>query len=140
MSSVLDTPAAEPAGKLAAGYGVVDARVVRPLGPEAGSSRGARVQLKDFTTGACPDPGGPVRPVADWPAVVREAFDPFAEAMAGEARRQGLGRLLRWAAMHWGQSHGASYQLLQTEVGGPSDRLCRSEGLISLGFRHTTGA
>ncbi|WP_330458054.1 GNAT family N-acetyltransferase [Streptomyces sp. NBC_00820] len=49
-------------------------------------------------------------------------------------RGLGLGRLLWRAAMHWGQSSGATYQLLQTEVGGPSDRLCRSEGLTSLGF------
>ncbi|MGC9544052.1 GNAT family N-acetyltransferase [Streptomyces sp. UG1] len=51
-------------------------------------------------------------------------------------RGAGLGRLLWRAAMHWGQSHGAAYQLLQTEVGGPSDALCRSEGLTSLGFTY----
>ncbi|WP_198345807.1 hypothetical protein [Nocardiopsis gilva] len=28
----------------------------------------------------------------------------------------------------------ADYQLLQTELGGASDRLCRSEGLSTLGF------
>ncbi|MEV7501813.1 GNAT family N-acetyltransferase [Streptomyces sp. NPDC093018] len=61
-------------------------------------------------------------------------------AVLPEARGQGLGRVLWRAAMHWGQSHGAAYQLLQTEVGGPSDRLCRSEGLTSLGFTHTTRA
>ncbi|MFC8520324.1 GNAT family N-acetyltransferase [Streptomyces sp. NPDC057257] len=49
-------------------------------------------------------------------------------------RGTGLGRLLWRAAMHWGQTHGAAYQLLQTEVGGASDRLCRAEGLTSLGF------
>ncbi|WKU46708.1 GNAT family N-acetyltransferase [Streptomyces sp. VNUA116] len=52
-------------------------------------------------------------------------------------RGLGLGRLLWRAAMHWGQSHGAAYQLLQTEVGGASDRLCRSEGLASLGFTYS---
>ena len=26
--------------------------------------------------------------------------------------------------MHWGQQHQAAYQLLQTEAGGASDRLC----------------
>lgn len=143
----------------------------------------------------CPDPGGPVRPVNDWPAAVQETFAPFATAMAAdglaflhtqmqagrcgpvltaavenrivgaigpmevrpdaigcpqllpqyfallpEARGQGLGRVLWQAAMHWGQSHGAAYQLLQTEVGGPSDRLCQSEGLASLGFSHTARA
>ncbi|MGY1495683.1 GNAT family N-acetyltransferase [Streptomyces sp. QTS52] len=51
-------------------------------------------------------------------------------------RGHGLGRLLWRAAMHWGQVNGAAYQLLQTEVGGPSDRLCRSEGLTSLGFTY----
>ncbi|MGW5609803.1 GNAT family N-acetyltransferase [Streptomyces sp. NPDC003753] len=55
-------------------------------------------------------------------------------AVLPEARGNGLGRLLWRAAMHWGQSHGADYQLLQTEVGGASDRLCRAEGLASLGF------
>ncbi|MFC9595715.1 GNAT family N-acetyltransferase [Streptomyces sp. NPDC056944] len=61
-------------------------------------------------------------------------------AVLPEARGQGLGRILWRAAMHWGQSYGAAYQLLQTEVGGPSDRLCQTEGLISLGFSHTTQA
>lgn len=49
-------------------------------------------------------------------------------------RGLGLGRSLWRAAMHWGQQHQAAYQLLQTEAGGASDRLCRSEGLTSLGL------
>ncbi|MFB8405408.1 GNAT family N-acetyltransferase [Streptomyces sp. NPDC055912] len=192
--SIVDE-AAELAAKLAAVHDAVNARVVRPLGPETGSPRGTRIQLSDFGARACPDPGGPVRPVTEWPVAVQETFAPFAEAMAGdglaflhtqmqagrcgpvlatvvenrivgaigpmevradaigcpqllpqyfavlpEARRQGLGRVLWRAAMHWGQFHGAAYQLLQTEVGGPSDRLCQSEGLASLGFSHTTPA
>ncbi len=192
--SVVDE-AAELAVKLAAVHDAVNARVVRPLGPETGSPRGTRIQLQDFTTCPCPDPGGPVRPVTDWPAAVQKTFAPFATAMAAdglaflhtrmqagqcgpvlaatvedrvvgaigpmevrpdaigcpqlmpqyfavlpEARGQGLGRILWRAAMHWGQFHGAAYQLLQTEVGGPSDRLCQSEGLTSLGFSHTTRA
>ncbi|MFC9337457.1 GNAT family N-acetyltransferase [Streptomyces sp. NPDC057020] len=187
--------AAELAAKLAAGYDVAGARVVRPLGPETAHPRGTRIQLKDFTGSPCPDPGGPVRPVTDWPTAVQETFAPFAKAMladglaflhtqmqAGrcgpvlaatlddrivgaigpmevrpdaigrpqlmpqyfavlpEARGRGLGRALWRAAMHWGQSHGAAYQLLQTEVDGPSDRLCQAEGLTSLGFTHTTQA
>ncbi|WP_432094036.1 GNAT family N-acetyltransferase [Streptomyces sp. bgisy100] len=187
--------AAELAVKLTVVHDAVDARVVHPLGPEAGSPRGTRIQLQDFTARPCQDPDGPVRPVTDWPAAVQETFAPFAEAMAGdglaflhaqiqlgrcgpvlvaavenrvvgaigpmevrpdaigcpqllpqyfavlpEARGHGLGRFLWRAAMHWGQSHGAAYQLLQTEVGGASDRLCQSEGLISLGFSHTTRA
>ncbi|GEB61898.1 hypothetical protein SGA01_75030 [Streptomyces gardneri] len=61
-------------------------------------------------------------------------------AVLPEVRGQGLGRVLWRAAMHWGQSHGAAYQLLQTELDGPSDRLCQAEGLASLGFSHTTWA
>jgi GNAT superfamily N-acetyltransferase len=192
--SVVDE-AAELAAKLAAVHNTVNARVVRPLGPETESPRGTRIQLQDFIARPCPDPGGPVRPVADWPVAVQETFAPFAMAMAAdglaflhtqmqagrcgpvlaaavenrivgaigpmevlpdaigypqllpqyfavlpEARGQGLGRALWRASMHWGQSHGAAYQLLQTEVGGPSDMLCRSEGLASLGFSHTTRA
>ncbi|MFH9723369.1 GNAT family N-acetyltransferase [Streptomyces sp. NPDC017254] len=187
--------AAELAAKLAAVHDVVSAQVVRPLGPRTTHPRGTRIQLKDFTTGPCPAPDGPVRPVTAWPTAVQETFAPFAEAMAGdglaflhtqiqaghcgpvlaatiqdrivgaigpmevrpdaigcpqlmpqyfavlpEVRGQGLGRVLWRAAMHWGQSHGAAYQLLQTEVGGPSDRLCQAEGLTSLGFTHTTSA
>ncbi|MEV7058198.1 GNAT family N-acetyltransferase [Streptomyces microflavus] len=185
--------AAELAAKLATRHDVVNARVVRPLGPETAHPHGTRIQLKDFTAGPCPAPDGPVRRVTDWPTAVQETFAPFAKAMAAEglaflharvqeghcgpvltasvknrivgaigpmeirpdairrpqlmpqyfavlpeARGQGLGRLLWRAAMHWGQSHGAAYQLLQTEVGGPSDKLCLSEGLTSLGFSHTT--
>lgn len=187
--------AAELAAKLAARHDVVNARVVRPLCPSATHPRGTRIQLKDFTAAPSPDPGGPVRPVTDWPTFVQETFAPFAEAMAAdglaflhgqmhagrcgpvlaaavadrivgaigpmevgpdpigrpqlmpqyfavlpETRGQGLGRVLWRAAMHWGHSHGAAYQLLQTEVGGPSDRLCQAEGLTSLGFTHTTAA
>jgi GNAT superfamily N-acetyltransferase len=51
-----------------------------------------------------------------------------------EYRGLGLGRSLWRAAMYWGQQHQAAYQLLQTEVGGASDRLCRSEGLTDLGL------
>ncbi len=52
-------------------------------------------------------------------------------------RGKGLGRLLWRAAMHWGQSHGAAYQLLQTPVGTASDQICRTEGMTSLGFVHS---
>ncbi|MFE0660051.1 hypothetical protein ACFW2U_27220, partial [Streptomyces sp. NPDC058876] len=76
--------AAEPAAKLVAAHDVVNARVVRPLGPESARPRGTRIQLKDFTAGSCSDPGSPVRPVTDWPAVLQETFTPFAEAMAGD--------------------------------------------------------
>jgi GNAT superfamily N-acetyltransferase len=51
-----------------------------------------------------------------------------------EYRGLGLGRSLWRAAMGWGQQHRAAYQLLQTEVGGASDSLCRSEGLTDLGL------
>ncbi|MGW3271860.1 GNAT family N-acetyltransferase [Streptomyces kronopolitis] len=55
-----------------------------------------------------------------------------------EHRGQGYGRALWRAAMAWGAAHGADYQLLQTEVGGASDRLCQAEGLTSLGFTALT--
>ncbi|MFG3282663.1 GNAT family N-acetyltransferase [Streptomyces sp. NPDC048111] len=187
--------AAELAAKLASTHDVTDARVVRPLGPEAAHPRGTRIQLKDFAAHPCLAPDGPVRPVTAWSAAVQETFAPFAEAMADDglaflhaqmqaggcgpvlaaavedrivgaigpmeiqpdaigrpqlmpqyfavlpaARGRGLGRALWRAAMRWGQSHGAAYQLLQTEVDGPSDRLCRAEGLTSLGFSHATPA
>ncbi len=51
-----------------------------------------------------------------------------------EYRGQGLGRALWRAAMQWGQQHQAAYQVLQTEAGGASDRLCQSEGLTDLGL------
>ncbi|MFE0700144.1 GNAT family N-acetyltransferase [Streptomyces sp. NPDC058872] len=70
-------------------------------------------------------------------AIGRPQLMPQYFAVLPEARGQGLGRVLWRAAMHWGQSHGAAYQLLQTEVDGPSDRLCQAEGLTSLGFAHT---
>ena len=48
-------------------------------------------------------------------------------------RGQGYGRALWRAAMQWGQRNGAAYQLVQTEVGGASEHICRTEGLRSLG-------
>ena len=51
-----------------------------------------------------------------------------------EYRGLGIGRNLWRGAMLWGQQHRAAYQLLQTEVGGASDTLCRSEGLTDLGL------
>ncbi|MFB7518357.1 GNAT family N-acetyltransferase [Streptomyces sp. NPDC056144] len=79
---------------------------------------------------------GPMDVRAD--AIGRPQLLPQYFAVLPEVRGRGLGRLLWRAAMHWGQGHGAAYQLLQTEVGGPSDRLCQAEGLTSLGFTHLT--
>ncbi|NEB54843.1 GNAT family N-acetyltransferase [Streptomyces griseus] len=81
---------------------------------------------------------GPMEVLPD--ALGRHQLMPQYFAVLSEVRGQGLGRVLWRAAMSWGQSHGADYQLLQTEVEGPSDRLCRAEGLTSLGFSHTTQA
>jgi hypothetical protein len=36
--------------------------------------------------------------------------------------------------MRWGAANGAAYQLLQTQIGGASERLCLAEGLDTLGF------
>ncbi|WP_116215164.1 GNAT family N-acetyltransferase [Streptomyces olivoreticuli] len=68
------------------------------------------------------DPGGAARLLPQYFGVLPEH------------RGRGYGRALWRAAMYWGHSNGAQYQLLQTEIDGPSDRLCRSEGLRSLGF------
>jgi GNAT superfamily N-acetyltransferase len=72
-------------------------------------------------------------------AVCGKRFDGVAEFWhLPEYRGLSLGRLLWRAAMHWGQQHHAAYQLLQTQVGGASDRLWRSEGLTDLGLVSTT--
>ncbi|MBT8227427.1 MAG: GNAT family N-acetyltransferase [Dactylosporangium sp.] len=54
-------------------------------------------------------------------------------------RGRGLGRALWRAAMAWGAANGADYQILNTVIGGASDRLCRAEGLTDLGIVRTTG-
>lgn len=54
-------------------------------------------------------------------------------------RGHGHGRALWRAAMARGAAHGADYQLLQTELGGASDRLFQAEGLHSLGHSRGTG-
>ncbi|MFJ8815171.1 GNAT family N-acetyltransferase [Amycolatopsis thermoflava] len=51
-----------------------------------------------------------------------------------EHRSHGYGRALWHAVERWAVHHGAHYQLLQTRVGGTSDRLFQSEGLQTLGF------
>ncbi|WP_331735038.1 GNAT family N-acetyltransferase (plasmid) [Streptomyces sp. NBC_01166] len=61
-------------------------------------------------------------------------------AVHPEYRGHGYGRALWRAAMTWGRASGAAYQLLQTEVGGASDRLCQAEGLAALGFVCTQSA
>lgn len=57
-----------------------------------------------------------------------------------DQRGHGYGRQLWRAAMYWGQSCGAAYQLLQTELDGASDHLCQAEGLDSLGYVLTSAA
>lgn len=94
----------------------------------------------------CADPG-PVLTVVDDGQVIG-AIGPiqFLADPAGQARLlpqycgvlpthrgRGLGRVLWRAAMAWGATHGAAYQILSTVVDGASDRLCRSEGLTELG-------
>jgi GNAT superfamily N-acetyltransferase len=67
-------------------------------------------------------------------AIGRPQLMPQYFGVLPEHRGRGLGRALWRSAMRWGHDHGAAYQLLQTEVGGASDTLCRTEGLQSLGF------
>ncbi len=59
-------------------------------------------------------------------------------AVLPERRGEGIGRSLWRAGMQWGHGKGANYQLPQTELCSPSDRLCTSEGLTDLGLVHST--
>lgn len=75
---------------------------------------------------------GPMETLADASGAMRLLPQYF--GVLPRYRGHGYGRALWRAAMHWGRQHGAAYQLLQTEVGGASDRLCAAEGLASLGY------
>jgi GNAT superfamily N-acetyltransferase len=77
---------------------------------------------------------GPMETMPDAAGVVR-LLPQYFGVLPGH-RGRGYGRALWRAAMHWGHRHGAAYQVLQTEVGGASDRLCAAEGLTSLGVVH----
>jgi GNAT superfamily N-acetyltransferase len=88
---------------------VEDARVVGAIGPMQ----------------TMPDPAGTPRLLPQYFGVLPEA------------RGRGHGRTLWRAAMHWGAANGAAYQLLQTEIGGPSEQLYRTEELTTLGFIYT---
>jgi GNAT superfamily N-acetyltransferase len=74
---------------------------------------------------------GPMETLGDAGGAVRLLPQYF--GVLPQYRGFGYGRALWRAAMHWGHQHSADYQLLQTEVGGASDRLCAAEGLTSLG-------
>lgn len=98
-------------------------------------------QMRQATTGpvlTCVQDGrvagaiGPMEIMADSLGVARLLPQYF--GILPEYRGTGYGRALWRAAMHWGHQHGAAYQLLQTEVDGASDRLCRTEGLADLGL------
>ncbi|MEU1409601.1 GNAT family N-acetyltransferase [Streptomyces sp. NPDC005728] len=75
---------------------------------------------------------GPMETMSD--AASRSQLLPQYFGVLPETRGHGYGRALWRAAMCWGRHHGADYQLLQTEVGGASDRLCTAEGLTVLGY------
>ncbi|MFJ5881320.1 GNAT family N-acetyltransferase [Kitasatospora cineracea] len=79
---------------------------------------------------------GPMETMAD--PIGRARLLPQYFGVLPEYRGLGLGRQLWRAAMHWGHTNGADYQLLQTTAGGASDRLCQAEGLTDLGFVCTT--
>jgi len=81
---------------------------------------------------------GPMETMAD--AIGAARLLPQYFGVLPQYRGHGYGRALWRAAMHWGHRHSAAYQLLQTEVGGASDRLCTTEGLTSLGFVHQKDA
>lgn len=112
------------AEKLAAGgFAFLDSRIRR-----GGTGPVLTVQCDNEVTGAI----GPMEIMADSRGASQLLPQYF--GVLPEYRGHGLGRLLWRAAMHWGQEHQADYQLLQTQAGGASDRLCRSEGLTDLGL------
>jgi GNAT superfamily N-acetyltransferase len=113
------------AEKLAAdGFAFLDARIREhaDTGPVLTCQRDGKI------AGAI----GPMEIMADSRGAARLLPQYF--GVLPEYRGLGLGRSLWRAAMDWGQRHRAAYQLLQTEVGGASDSLCRSEGLTDLGM------
>jgi GNAT superfamily N-acetyltransferase len=123
-----DTPVratfSEFASKLAAeGFAFLDARIREHgvTGPVLTVQRDGAIVGAIGPMDIMPDPAGAARLLPQYFGVLPDY------------RGFGLGRSLWRAAMDWGQQHEAAYQLLQTEVGGASDRLCQSEGLTDLG-------
>jgi GNAT superfamily N-acetyltransferase len=113
------------AEKLAAdGFAFLDARIREhgDTGPVLTCQRDGKI------AGAI----GPMEIMADSRGAARLLPQYF--GVLPEYRGLGLGRSLWRAAMGWGQQNRAAYQLLQTEIGGASDSLCRSEGLTDLGM------
>ena len=114
--------------KLAAeGFAFLDARI-----REHGTGPVLTCQRDGTIVGAI----GPMETMPDSRGIARLLPQYF--GVLPEYRGLGLGRRLWRAAMQWGQQHQAAYQLLQTEAGGASDRLCRSEGLTDLGLACTS--
>ena len=112
------------AEKLAAeGFAFLDARI-----RDGGTGPVLTVQRDNAIVGAI----GPMEIMLDSHGAARLLPQYF--GVLPEYHGLGLGRSLWRAAMHWGQQHKAAYQLLQTEVGAASDRLCQSEGLTDLGL------
>lgn len=110
--------------KLAAdGFAFLDARI-----REGGTGPVLVCQRDGMIVGAI----GPMETMPDSRGIARLLPQYF--GILPEYRGLGLGRALWRAAMQWGHQHRAAYQLLQTEVGGASDRLCQSEGLTDLGL------
>ena len=115
----------EFAQKLAAeGFAFLDARIREHggTGPVLTCLRDAKIVGAIGPMEIMPDSSGTARLLPQYFGVLPEY------------RGLGLGRSLWRAAMQWGQQHQAAYQLLQTEAGGASDRLCQSEGLADLGL------
>jgi GNAT superfamily N-acetyltransferase len=113
------------AEKLAAeGFAFLDARIRGQdgIGPVLTCQRDQRIVGAIGPMEIMPDSRGTARLLPQYFGVLPEH------------RGLGVGRSLWRAAMRWGQQYKAAYQLLQTEVGGASDRLCRSEGLTDLGL------
>ncbi len=77
---------------------------------------------------------GPLRVAAD--SGGRARLLPQYLGVLPEVRGHGFGRDLRHAVAGWARRNGAEYELLQTVIGGPADRLHTRLGARRLGTRH----
>lgn len=75
---------------------------------------------------------GPMEIMSDTNGSAR-LLPPYFAVLPGQ-RGRGHGRALWRAAIQWGHRNGAAYQVVQTEVGGASEHICRTEGMRSLGL------
>lgn len=81
-----------------------------------------------LVVGAC----GPLRTAPDPAGRLRLHSGYF--AVHPDRRGHGYGRALWRTALAWGRQHGAGYQILRAEAGGPAEHLYHTEGFRHLGL------